>query len=87
MEERKTQLQKQIDDNLYSSYKWTLLGLVLSVPASKQMAYKHRFAPLLILGGVGIVADIFEGLKAAEPFKRELDHLNSSGAQAEQSEA
>jgi len=38
---------------------WTALGAVLSVPLSRAVPPAHRFAPLIVLGTAGGLADFY----------------------------
>ena len=76
------ELQERIQAELWGSsvadFRYTIVALVASVPASRYVPAKQRFLPLLVLGAVGSLADYFEGQRRAEPFKRALDALQST---------
>ena len=71
----KQELEQKLNQEIFSSYTYTIVGCAAAIPLARHVPPNLRFAPLLVLGAVGSLLDFQAGQKQAEPYKRRLDQL------------
>ncbi len=70
---QRERMSRAANEEVLSHYKWTVAGVVASLPLPAIFGLKgaKRFYPLLLLGSLGSMVDLGEGYKETLPLRRD----------------
>ncbi len=78
MPDREAQLEAAIASPVPSDFAASFAAAALSIPLGRAVPRQHRFAPLLVLGALGSVADHFRAQDRLRVAQAELDALRAA---------
>jgi hypothetical protein len=75
--ERRAELSRRANEETLANYKWTVAGVLLSIPAPFVLGLRgmYRFHPLLLLGSAGSIVDMAQGYNATLPLRKDAGAL------------
>jgi hypothetical protein len=79
----KDKLERKANEALFSSYTFTAVGVLLSIPLARAVPKHLRFAPLVTLGVTGSLLDLRRGFVAAKPYEDRLLELKAAAEEVE----
>jgi hypothetical protein len=72
------ELRTELSAFSIADYKWTLLACTLAVPLGLRLPTRQKYAPLLVLGTVGSLADWFAAEARLTPYRQRLAELEAA---------